>query len=252
MRLAAKWKGLVGLGVATAALSFAAPVMSADHRDAPAAAADAASDINDVYAFNDGGNVVLAMTVSPLAAAGAKFSDKTQYVFHTSSGAFGATTSNVDVICTFDTAQNVSCWVGTDDYVTGNASATAGISSTSGKTKVFTGMRADPFFFNLCGFRDAVALVDSVAGTLTFDAAGCPDVGAAATAVQAKLAEGGPTSDPGAAADPVTGYCKGRGAGVTDDFSGFNTLAIVVSVDKTLVTKGGAIMSVWGATYKAP
>src|SRR5437762_1644887 len=82
----------------------------------------------------------LAMTVSPLAAAGAKFSDKTQYVFHTSSGAFGATTSNVDVICTFDTAQNISCWVGTDDYVTGNASASAGISSTSGKTKVFAGM----------------------------------------------------------------------------------------------------------------
>jgi hypothetical protein len=227
--------------------------MSADHRDAPATTADAASDINDVYTFNDGGNVVVAMTVSPLAAAGAKFSDKTQYVFHTSSGAFGATTSNVDVICTFTTDQKISCWVGTDDYVTGDASATAGISSTSGKTKVFAGMRADPFFFNLCGFRDAVGLVDSVEGTLTFDAAGCPAVGSAATALQTKLAEAGPVaSDPGSSTDVVTAYCKGATRTGPDDFAGFNTLAIVVSVDKSLVTKGGKLMSVWGATYAAP
>ena len=253
MRLAAKWKGLVGLGVATAALSFAAPVMSADHRDAPATSGDPASDINDVYAFMDGSNVVLAMTVFPLADASAKFSDKTQYVFHTSSGsAFGTTTSNVDVICTFDTAQKISCWVGTDDYVTGDASATAGISSTSGKTKVFAGKRADPFFFNLCGFRDAVGLVDSVEGTLTFDAAGCPTVGSAATAIQAKLAETGPTADPGVSSDPVTTYCKSTGRTGPDDFAGFNTLSIVVSVDKTLLNKGGALMSVWGATYSAP
>jgi hypothetical protein len=263
MRLAAKWKGLVGLGVATAALSFAAPVLSADHRDAPATSADAASDINDVYAFNDGTNVVLAMTVSPLAAAGAKFSDKTQYVFHTSSGsAFGTTSANSDVICTFTTDQKISCWVGTDDYVTGDASATGGITSTSGKTKVFAGMRADPFYFNLCGFREAVGEVDAAEGppsTLPApDAAGCPVFAGGATdpvvvALQTSLKRTGPTADPGASSDPVTAFCKGARNGTNpDDFATFNTLAIVVSVDSSLVTKGGKIMSVWGATYAAP
>lgn len=261
MRLAAKWKGLVGLGVATAAISFAAPVMSADHRDAPASTADPASDINDVYAFMDGSNVVLAMTVFPLADASAKFSDKTQYVFHTSSGsAFGTTSSNTDVICTFDTSQKISCWVGTADYVTGDASATSGITSTSGKVKVFSGKRADPFYFNICGFREAVGEVDAAeTGGLipTPDAAGCPVFTGGASnptviALQASLKKTGPTTDPGPSSDPVSAYCSGTGRTGPDDFGGFNTLAIVVSVDKTLLNGGGPIMSVWGATYKAP
>lgn len=257
MRQAAKWKGLVGLGVAVAAASLARPAESADHRDAPATSGDPASDINDVYAFVDGSNVVLAMTVFPLAdKATAKFSDKTQYVFHTTSGTkFGEAKSSVDVICTFDTAQKVQCWVGTADYVApGDASAAAGISSADGKVKVFAGPRADPFYFNLCGFRDAVGLVDSLKATFTPDAAGCPNVNAAQSgAVLKKLAETGPVpTDPGDASDPVTVYCKSATRTGPDDFGGFNTLAIVVSVDKSLLNGGGPIMSVWGATYKAP
>ena len=77
------------------------------------------------------------MTVFPVADANSKFSDAAAYVFHTeSAGAFGATSNPLDIICTFDAAQKIQCWAG-DEYVTGDASAAAGITSTSGKLKVF-------------------------------------------------------------------------------------------------------------------
>ena len=245
MRLATKWKGLFMLGGAFVATALAAPVAeSADHKDAPATIADPASDINDVFSFVDGSNVVFAMTVTPFAGATAKFSDKTQYVFHSESQAtFGATTTTkVDIICTFDTAQKISCWVGTADFVTGDAKAEAGISSTSGKVKVFAGMRSDPFFFNLQGFKDVVSAVEAAAaGTpaLVFDGSGCPTLNATTSGVLiGKLKETTSTAAPSKT--------------TADDFATANTLAIVLSVDKALVTKGGPIMSVWASTNKAP
>jgi hypothetical protein len=35
-----------------------------------------------------------------------------------------------------------------------------------------------------------------------------------------------------------------------NDFNGFNVLAIVLEVDKSLVTKNGALLSVWGSTNR--
>lgn len=163
-----KWLVVVGGACLATAVIHPRLAQSADHRDAPATTADPAADINDVYAFLDkpgdaATKVVLAMTVFPAAPAGAKFSDTVQYVLHTSSGAkFGAATSDLDIICQFDATQKASCWAGADEFVTGDASQAAGITSKSGKLKVFAGLRADPFFFNLAGFQDAVAAVDIV------------------------------------------------------------------------------------------
>src|ERR1700724_2779620 len=84
---------------------------SAAPLDAPATTAEPAADINDVYSFLDkpgdaATNVIFAMTVFPAAPAGSKFSDTVQYVLHAQSGAtFGATTSDYNIICQFDTAQ---------------------------------------------------------------------------------------------------------------------------------------------------
>jgi hypothetical protein len=169
------------------------------------------------------------------AGAGSQFSNAVQYVFHTSSGAsFGATTAKEDIICTFTAAQKISCWVGKDDYVTGDASGLAGLASADGKVKVFAGLRADPFFFNLDGFNNTVATVEGAEGSLAFDQAGCPllDNGTASvlrTDLQT-ASDGGP---------PV------------DFFKSFNGLAIVISVDKSLVTKGGPVLSTWSSTNKA-
>ncbi|MCA9514657.1 MAG: DUF4331 family protein [Myxococcales bacterium] len=223
------------LALSTLALSLGAPTaaLAADHLDAPATVADPTADINDVYVWQNGAKTVFVMTVFPAASADAKFSDAVQYVFHTASGAsYGAASNKTDIICTFDAAQMVTCWVGADgDYVTGDASGAAGLTSTSGKTKVFAGLRDDPFFFNLAGFQAAVAAVVNVAGGLTFDAAKCPTVSAEVSAAVVGLLG----SD-------------GEGGAGMDFFAPLNTLALVVEVDKSLVTAGGPVVAVWGAT----
>lgn len=229
-----KWTALVGAASLGILMAQSRVARSADHLDSPAVRMDPAADINDVYSFMDGNNVVLVMTVAPAATTASKFSDQIQYVFHTSSGAaFGATTSDVNIICTFDAAQAAQCWAGTDAYATGNASQPTGIASADGKMKVFAGLRADPFFFNLNGFNATVDTVKAAAGGLVFDEAGCPDVPPGTSAAlrdQLKtVSDGGP---------PV------------DFFKDLNTLAIVVAIDKSLVTKGGPVMSVWGSTNR--
>ena len=66
-------------------LGEAAPAGAADRRDGPAASADPAADISDLYAWTGGDKVYLALTVSPAATESSKFSTKVYYVFHTSS-----------------------------------------------------------------------------------------------------------------------------------------------------------------------
>jgi hypothetical protein len=206
------------------------------------------ADINDVYAFlDDNGaapatnHVVLAMTVYPGAPAGAKFDPAVQYVLHTQSGmGYGMTTTDFNVICTFTEAQVASCWAGNDEYVTGDASQAAGITSTSGKLKVFAGLRADPFFFNLDGFKAAVNTIEGandagIIAPLTNDS-GCPTLPAGTyNALQTQL-----KTNPDGGGPPV------------DFFKKLNGLAIVVQLDKAIATKGGPVMSVYGSTRKKP
>jgi hypothetical protein len=225
-------KGALALSV----LSAASWAMAADHIDAPGAIADPTADITDLYSWTDQGNVVFALNVTPFAKAGmAKFSDKVQYVIHTeSSMSFGKPGEKVDIIVTFDAAQKASVWIGDTDYVSGDASdATKGLTSANGKFKVFTGLRDDPFFFNLAGFQETVKAVDDAvaANLLTFDPAGCP-------ALSAMTSTG-----------LVTQLKSAKGGGpAVDTFAGQNVLSIVLSVDKKLLTAGGPIMAAWAST----
>src|SRR5258705_13998170 len=115
-------------GAATASRAAGA----ADHRAAPAASMDKTADIADLFAWAspDGKTTYLVLDIGKDMKATNKFSNAVKYVFHTSSmpsyGAAAAMVKSVDVICTFDAAQKISCWVGNQDYVTGDASATAG------------------------------------------------------------------------------------------------------------------------------
>lgn len=236
-----KWMAVVGGACLATAIVHPRLARSADHMDAPATKAEPPADINDVYAFMDGNNAVFAMTVFPAAPAGARFSDTVQYVLHTqSAAAFGGGASDVNVICTFDAAQTAQCWAG-GEYATGNASTEAGIASASGRLKVFAGLRADPFFFNLTAFQETAktvkAAVDGGGGTpLAFDSTGCPRLDAPTSQALVKLLATNP---------------DGGGAPV-DFFATLNTLAIVASLDKALVTAGGPIVSVWGSTNRKP
>ena len=194
---------------------------------------DLADKLGSLAMWLDSGKVVLVMNVAPLADASSKFSDKVQYVFHTESRAgFGMPGTKVDIICTFDAAQKIQCWVGDKGYVTGDASATGGLAADDGSFKVFAGLRDDPFFFNLAGFQDAVTTVEGAASALTFDAAGCPAVDPATSAA-------------------LVGMLGGTAMGTmpaSDFFAGKNVLSIVLSVDKAMLNAGGPIMSFWGST----
>ncbi len=253
--------------IALACALAAAPALAADHADGTPSALnvpDASSDITDVYTWmsGDGNRVYLVMDVFPNAAAGSKFSNAVQYIFHTQSKAslLAATATPANVICTFDAAQKISCWV-TDktnkvlDYVTGDASATTGLTSTDGKMKVFAGLRDDPFFFNLAGFRVATTTVagaikhgvDATNGPITaIDANGCPTLTAGAqTAVVTQLKQ----SSTGGA--PLDFFAKGSAATPNDQpFTG-NVMAIVIALDKTLINSGGPVIGVWASTNKA-
>lgn len=246
------WKNrLLALGLASALLPAQA-ALAADHLDGSATGvkADASTDINDVYTWMsaDGTKVYLIMTVSPAAdVATAKFSNSAHYVFHTASrdGFLNQQAVPTDVICSFDTAQRISCWVGagTTNFVTGNASAPAGISSADGKVKVFAGGRKDHFFFNLDGFNAVRTAVKARHATLpiTLDANGC-------------AAASGTNTDgltPAQTAAVRTQLASAPGGGpATDFFKDLNTLAIVMEIDKSLLTSGGSILSVWAATHK--
>jgi Domain of unknown function (DUF4331) len=234
MRLRPALGTLAALAGVAAIIGYSASALSADHQDSPATTASPTADINDVFSWMDGNNVVLAMTIYPNAPQGALFDNRVQYVFHTASGAsFGTTSSNVDVIATFDTTQKISLWVGSTEFVTGDPSPTSGLASADGEVKVFAGLRADPFFFNLDGFHNAVATVESVAASLPpGNDAGCPQL----TGGQSSLLVGQLGSAP-------------DGGPAVNHFAAFNALAIVVSVDKSLLTKGGPFVSVSAGTY---
>lgn len=231
-------KKIIVLGCALA-LSVGGVSLAADHLDSPSVQAEPAADINDVYAWTsaDGTKLNLVMTVFPAATAASEFSDAVQYVFHTASHAdgqailSGSAGDQVDIICQFDASQNISCWVGDQDYATGDASATAGISGTQGMFRVFAGLRDDPFFFNLAGFNATVGIVVGAAAGLTFDDAGCPTVDSETSgALVGQL-----SSAPG-------------GGAAEDFFAPLNTLSIVIEVDLDAVTAGGDVVSVWGST----
>lgn len=227
--------GLILLG---ALAVTATPATAADHTDGAAVklTANVDADINDVYAFMDGNSIVLAMTMHPFATTTTQFSDAVQYVFHVNKHPDfgGAVAGSSTVICEFDAAQNISCWFGADDYVSGDASATAGIVSDGGMATVFAGRRQDPFFFYLTGFNAARATVLSAvtAGAL-LNLNGCPIL----------------TSGQGAQlVDDLTTTVQ-----TDNDFDLANTLAIVIKADKALFTDTtNSVFSVYGSTHTKP
>lgn len=222
--------------------------LAADHKDGNAVLADPAADIADVYAFQSGNNVELMMTVLPGATKTSSFSDQVLYSWHvTAYDKFlgGTAQGSTDVICSFDTAQVAQCWVGTKEYVKGNANDMNGLKSADGKLRVFAGPVADPFYFYLTGFKTAVGTVRSVVPQYI-------------TATNATI------QDPTHPEFNPDGCIKWNGdiAGnratvvgqlmTTDqtknDFLGKNVLGITVEVDPSLLGASGQVLAVWAST----
>ena len=138
-------------------LAFTTCGFAADHLEAPAVVNDPATDINDVYAFinpNDASELILAMTVSPIANGATRFSDAVQYRFNVTN-ADGTSTIN----CTFTRPdelllmQQFTCTAPGDRTVSGELNRVG----QDGDFRVFTGLRDDPFFFDLVAFNETVA-----------------------------------------------------------------------------------------------
>ena len=220
-------------------LLWSPPGRTADHEDSPSVRNDPTTDLGDVLAWmsSDAQRMHLVATVVRRATSQSRFSDAARYVLHTQSGpAVGAAGfREVDIVCTFDGAaqQIVTCDADGVTSVTGNANVPGGITSADGRLRVFAGLRNDAFFFNADGFNAVRSAVIDAAPSLSFDPAGCPNVDSAtASALQQQLrsnASGGPASDA---------------------FANANILVLAIAVDKSILTRGGPIVAVWGSTNR--
>ncbi len=218
---------------ALAALPFVG--FAADHGDAPSASElnEPTADITDVYAWispTTADKLNLVMAVNPDADEGDQFSNEVIYAFNIASKDGGADDDSTLVICQFPDDNIVECWAG-NQYVRGDASADAGITSAAGGLRVFAGVRNDPFFLDYTAFGGTVTAArgEVAAGRVTFDDFGCPEL-----------------SDEQQAA--LLGTLN-AGDDAADTFAGQNVLALVVQMDSSLVPGDGDILAVWGSTH---
>jgi hypothetical protein len=215
--------------LALAALFLTTAAMASDHLDSPKVIADPRMDIGDIYAWTsaDGRKLNLVMTI-----VGHVFSKDAEYAFHIDSGPrFPETTARTDIVCRFASMTQADCLIGRDETLQGDPSRTAGLTSTSGRSLLFAGLRDDPFFNNVKGSRDAF---DLAAATLKQgvrrDAAGCPAYTPAQTAAildRWRHTDGGPARN---------------------FLAGWTPAAIVLTVDLGLVNRGGPVLAVWADT----
>lgn len=156
--------GFVCAGV-VAAVAGSGIVRSADHGDAPTVRNDTRVDINDVYIFQSpetAANTVIVMTVCPLAgvtgpklfAPGAKY----QFAIDTDGDAVEEQVYSF-VFGKPDAAghQKFTMTGPARLKVKGTSEEEAAVGDTG---KVFCGLRDDPFFFDLIGFKRGLSFSD--------------------------------------------------------------------------------------------
>ncbi len=157
---------LKNLFVLAAALPVALICMGSDHKDGPDATADHAADIADLYAWHDStaGTFTVVLTFAGLGAAGqpATYDPNALYSIHLNRSASTtfSNTSDVDINIRFaknargETGVQVENLPGTTAAISGKVETTL---NGGGKRKVFAGLRDDPFFFDLDGFKATLA-----------------------------------------------------------------------------------------------
>lgn len=189
---------------------------AADHLDAPIVQQDGRLDINDVYAFANGDNTVLVMTVNPAAGVLSPTTLRnvpgTRYEFAIDGDGDYAEDYLLRVradrprksgaqrvhLYWEDVAANTQRRIGSGMSDKNLALKTGGW--------FYVGLRDDPFFFDLQAFRDVVG---GAGGSRTF--------------------------------------CD---ADTVDFFQGFNTTAIVVEIPSELLDSDDGVINVWARTIK--
>ena len=173
-----KW--IVGSGIlmGSAAVALLVPgqlALSADHLDPPArtdpafdTTPDTPADIADIYAFSDATNAYFAISFAGPQVAGvpAFYDRNVLYTLNVSTSA-PATSSDVSIRFRFGAATNGTGSGVSVENVPGVGGAIVGPVEqilTKDGVRVYTGLRDDPFFFDLQGFRETRST-----GTLRFD-----------------------------------------------------------------------------------
>lgn len=217
-------KKLVTLALAASvALAPAAPLVAADHRDAPLITEDPAADINDMYVFPnplDPNRVVLAMTVNPFspprAATASNFSPDVRYRFEIDSTNDALPDAWIDVTFTpvYPGPQRFNAFFSVGGFTVSGESTLPTFAKDANpakvtedaahNVKVFAGPRDDPFFFDLVGFNRKFNTT------------------------------------------PAGDWTK------ADTFAGFNVSIIVIECPFTLITPGTRVgpYQIWGETYR--
>lgn len=215
------------------------PAQAADHRDAPTIDDYSAIDISDVFVFadfNDHSRVVMAMGVNPFAvpaAAGTyRFAPESLYQFKIDNNGDAVEDFVVQLKFknTTTTGQIVEVHgpqhpnlVGARNKINPGpprvSGATGGVIGDPSGMLVFTGLRDDPFVFDLSQFNRILGGDQDVFRDI----------------------------------DTPIGHLRGRtaagqGSSGVDTFSGFNTSYIVVSFPKDWVRGSGSKIWVWATT----
>ena len=224
----AVWSRLV-LGAFLGGIGSSGAALAANHLDTPTVIADPRADIGDIFAWMspDGQRLNLVMTI-----VGHSFSDKLKYVFHIDSGRrFGRTTSTTSITCRFSAMTAVDCSLGEIDHASGDPSNNSGLLSQQGHMRIFAGLRDDPFFNNVKGFR---AGYDVAAAALRQgvprDAAACP------------------LFDSNTSKAVFDQWHQTAGGPAQDFLTGWTPSALVISVDRAAVARGGSLLAIWAVT----
>lgn len=160
------------------AVPLAIALMGSDHKDGPSSIADHAADIADLYAWHDAaaGTLTVAMTFAGFGAPGqaATFDPEVLYSVHIDRAADANHFDQVaDVDINIRFARNDRGEYGVQvENLPGASGPMSGkvetVIADNGGRQVFAGLRDDPFFFDLDGFKATVAK-DASDSVLRFD-----------------------------------------------------------------------------------
>ena len=161
------WVATMALG--TTALLLGRPdAQAADHIDSPIAAADAAADISDFYAWHAGGDrLVAAVAFAGLDIPGSEgtYDDEVLYGIHVDND--GDNIADQTVWARFGQASDGSWGVKIEGIPGGQAELVGPVNTELDAglgLRAFAGVRDDPFFFDFDGFQATLA-----SGDLSFD-----------------------------------------------------------------------------------
>lgn len=162
---------------------IAFPLSASDHIDGPVTTAHRVADLSDLFAFptpGEPGFLTVILDAYPLVPGSGHFSDKVTYTVLVRRAAIvesGGTTSietgeEVAVDCTFETPEVTADHVATCRSSNGlRAQSRYGVVDVADRGagfRLYTGMRADPFFLDAAFFSDAIAgKLDPPAGSNT-------------------------------------------------------------------------------------